>query len=154
MRCFLLLAVSLTLVLLACDEKQSSGDVKASEPSEQDLKITYGGFVQNGPEDQLLNGVCGTDATRNVLNCDVHNGLVDWNVTEVTFQVIPTAGDAEQHYYRERLSIAPLQTEHVSIRLGMQLPPDTYIKFRGRPGGQTMTHWDWLIVRANGKPAK
>jgi hypothetical protein len=75
-----------------------------------------------------------------------------WNIAEVTFQVITR--DSQQHYYRERMSIAPLQTEHVPIRLGMQLPPDDYIKYRGRPGGQTMTHWNWLIVGARGTPTK
>jgi hypothetical protein len=124
--------------------------VNPKEEPNHDLKITFGGFIQNGPEDQLLNGVCGTEATRNVLNCDVHNGLVDWNIREVTFQVIPT-GDSEQHYYRERTSIAPLQTERVSIRLGMQLPRDEYIKFLGQPGGQSLSHWSWLIVGTKGK---
>ncbi|MFZ0798888.1 MAG: hypothetical protein WCA13_16015 [Terriglobales bacterium] len=149
-RVWIVLAVGFDL---ACVENKPAPDAKAGEPAEQNLTITYGGFIQNGPEDQLLNGVCGTDLTRNVLNCDVHNGLVDWNVTEVTFQVIPT-GDSEQHYYRERLSIAPLQTGHVSIRLGMQLPADDYIKLRGRPGGRTQTHWNWLIVEAKGKHTK
>jgi hypothetical protein len=87
------------------------------EVPEQDLTITYGGFIQNGP-----------------------------------FQVV-TGGD-QQHYYRERVSIAPLQTEPVSIRLGVQLRPDTYIKYHGKPGGQTMTHWSWLIVQAKGTPSK
>ena len=155
MRClFAMLAVSLTLASLACDEKTPSGNVSPRVEPEQDLKITYGGFIQNGPEDQLLDGVCGTDVTRNVVNCDVHNGLMGWNVTEVTFQVIPTSRDIEQHYYRERVSIAPLQTEHVTLKLGMQLPADTYIKFRSRPGGQTMSHWSWLTVQAKATPSK
>jgi hypothetical protein len=51
-------------------------------------------------------------------------------------------------------SWAPLQTEHVTLKLGMQLPADTYIKFRSRPGGQTMSHWSWLIVQAKGTPSK
>jgi hypothetical protein len=90
---------------------------------------------------------------RNALECDVHNGLVDWNITEVTFQVI-RAGDDAHHYYRERLSIAPLQTEHVAIRLGMQLPPDDQLKIRGRLVGKPQSHWNWLIVGAKGKRTK
>lgn len=136
MRClFALLVVALTLASVACDEAKSPTPAPTPrvEP-EQDLTITYGGFISGGPEDQLLNGVCGTDATRNVVNCDVHNGLMNWNVTEVTFQIIVT-GDNQQHYYRERVSIAPLQTEHASIRLGLQLPADDYVKYHGKPVG-------------------
>ena len=79
------LAISLLLVSSACEEGKSPSDPTPKEPAEQDLKITYGGFVQNGPEDQLLNGVCGAGATRNVVNCDIHNGLMDWNITEIYF---------------------------------------------------------------------
>jgi hypothetical protein len=73
-----------------------------------------------------------------------------WNITEITFQVI-RGGDPENehHYYRERASIASLQTETITIKLGMQLPADTYFKERS---GQvdTFTHWSWLIVGAKG----
>jgi len=75
---------------------------------------------------------------------------VDWDITEVTFQVIRT-GEDEHHYYRERMSIAPLKTEHVDIRLAMQLPPDDQVKIRGKPFGRPLSHWDWLIVGAKGK---
>jgi len=154
MRClFALFAVSLALVTLGCVEGTTPRVAVPKEEPEQDLKITYGGFIQNGPQDQLLDGVCGTDVTRNNVNCDIHNGLVGWNVTEVTFQII-RIGDDQQHYYRQRISIAPLQTEHVDIRLGMQLPADDYIKYRGKPGEQTFSHWSWLIVGAKGRVAK
>jgi hypothetical protein len=142
------LAVSLLLLSSACGETaKPSGDPAPKQIPEQDLKITYGGFRQDGPQDQLLDGVCGTDVTRNNVDCDVHNGLVGWKVTEVTFQIV-RHGDDQQHYYRELISIAPLQTEHVTIRLGLQLPADTYIK------GRTLSHWSWLIVQAKGTPAK
>lgn len=147
------LIVSITLAFGACDENTSPPAATPKEVSEQDLKITYGGFMHDGPEDQLLDGVCGTDTTRNTVNCDVHNGLMGWSVTEITFQVIRT-GDDQQHYYRERVSIAPLQTQHVTLNLGMQLPADTYIKYHGKAGGQTMTHWSWLILQAKGTPSK
>jgi hypothetical protein len=149
------LAISLLLASLACEEAKPPAPTAPKEIPEQDLKITYGGFRQDGPQDQLLDGVCGTDVTRNNVDCDVHNGLIDWNVTEVTFQIIRTGDkDDQQHYYRERVSIPALQTQHVSIRLGMQLPADDYIKHRGKPGGHTFSHWSWLIVQAKGTPAK
>jgi len=146
------LAISLLLMSSACEETKPNDPAPKGTP-EQDLRITYGGFVQNGPQDQILDGVCGTDVTRNNVTCDIHNGLEGWNVTEVTFQIIRT-GDDQQHYYRQRISIAPLQTEHVDIRLGMQLPADDYIKCRGKLGGQTLSHWSWLIVGAKGRVAK
>jgi hypothetical protein len=146
------LAVSLVLMCIACDESPTRVATPGEEPG-QDLRITYGGFVQNGPQDQLLDGVCGTDVTRHKVNCDIHNGLVGWNVTELTFQII-RIGDDEQHYCRQRISIAPLQTEHVDISLGMQLPADDYIKYRRKPGGKTLSHWSWLIVGAKGRVAK
>ena len=151
MRCIVIpLGVSLALAMAACTKTSPSTDVRtAQETTGQDLKLTYSGFMQDGPEDQLLDGVCGTNATRNVLECDVHNGLMSWYVTGITFQVMRT-GDEERHYYRERVSIPPLRTAHVAIRLGMQLPPDDYIKVRGRPGRQSRTHWNWLIVKASG----
>jgi hypothetical protein len=139
-----------SLISVACDESATPRVATSKEEPEQDLRITYGGFIQNGPQDQLLDGVCGTDVTRNTVNCDIHNGLLGWNVTEVTFQIIRT-GDDQQHYYRQRVPIAPLQTEHVGIRLGMQLPADDYIKYRGKPGGQTLSRWSWLIVGAKGR---
>jgi hypothetical protein len=76
-----------------------------------------------------------------------------WNIREITFQVI-RAGDKddERHYYRERTSITPLQTETATIRLGMQLPADTPIPIQSRPV-QTESHWNWLIVGAKGQPA-
>lgn len=157
MRSFLAgFAISLLLVSSACEEAaKPSSDPTPKETPDQDLKITYGGFKQDGPQDQLLDGVCGTDVTRNNLDCDVHNGLIDWNVTEVTFQIIRTGDrDDQQHYYRERVSVPALQTQHVSIRLGMQLPADDYIKYRGKPGGHTFSHWSWLIVQAKGTSVK
>lgn len=108
------------------------------------------GGLQNGPQDELLNGQCSPNLSRDVLQCDIHNGLMKWNITEITFQVI-RGGDPENehHYYRERASIASLQTETITIKLGMQLPADTYFKERS---GQvdTFTHWSWLIVGAKG----
>jgi hypothetical protein len=153
MQCLLKLALFLSFVSLACNESTPSRDQPHTQQSEQSLAITLGGFVQNGPQDQLIDGQCTPDTTRTVLECDMHNGLMDWNITEVTFQVIST-GDDQHHYYREQLSIRSLQTEHVTIRLGMQLPPDDQLKIHGRPVGKPQSHWNWLVVGAKGKRNK
>lgn len=140
------------LLGLACDETGSPSSSEAPKPrAEQDIVLTFGGFIQNGPQDQLLDGQCTPNSTRDALRCDIHNGLVPWNITEITFQVI-RAGDPgeERHYYRERASVLSLQTETITIKLGMQLPPDTRLTLSS---GQvrTMSHWSWLIVGAKGQ---
>lgn len=145
------------LLTLACDETTSPASNPAPPPKpqvEQDLPITFGGFIQNGPQDQLLDGQCGTNIARDALQCDIHNGLMTWNITEITFQVI-RVGDPENehHYYRERVSIGSLQTETVNIKLGMQLPADTLLTLRGGKS-TTTSHWSWLIVGAKGQPVK
>jgi len=151
MRCFSNVLVGLLLLgSLACDETAPSRDVKPTEKPEQELQITFGGFIQNGPQDQLLDGTCTSDVMRILLECDIHNGLADWDITEVTFQVLRSGGDG-RHYYRERVSIASLQTEHVTIRLGMQLPPDEQPRIRGRAIGKPQSHWNWLVVGAKGR---
>lgn len=130
------LAVFILLVSAGCVESTLSRDTKQKPEPEQDLTITFGGFIQNGPQDELLDGQCRPNATRDVLQCDMHNGLIKWNITEITFQVTRTGDrDDERHYYRERISIAPLQTETVTIKLGMELPRDT------RLFGQPQSHW-------------
>ena len=111
----------------------------------QDLHITLGGFVENHPEGGKLDGVCDTDHTRNVLHCDLYNGLRDWTVTEITLRLTWSPYDNDsKRYYRVPVSIEPLNTERVSVRLGLQLPPDEGV------GTRTMTHWEWLIENARG----
>lgn len=145
--------IGLTLLLglsLACNDSRSSAAIPKSR-REEDLTITFGGFLQNGPEDQRLDGRCTPNPARDILQCDVHNGLEKWHVTEVTFQVVrPGDKDDDRHYYRERVSIEPLETETASFKLGMQLPADTYIPARGG-SKQSVGHWDWLIVGAKGQ---
>ncbi len=120
--------------------------------AEQDLVLTFGGFMQGGDERQKLEGVCGTDETRNVLNCDIYNGLEGWTVTELTFLITWTPyGENNKRTLAKRVSIEPLKTEHVDIRLGLQLPPDTQFRNKqGAPVGPPQSHWSWLIVRAKG----
>jgi hypothetical protein len=145
----------LLMGLSACDQLNPPREAKPPEQPEQQLTITYGGFIQDGPEDQLLDGTCSPDADRTTIECDIHNGLAGWSITEITLQVIRPPYDETNHkYYRERVEIEPFQTAHIVIRLGMELPPDDQLKKHGRPIGKPMSHWSWLVVGAKGKPLK
>jgi len=118
-------------------------------PIEQDLRITFGGFLQGGDERQKIDGVCNADDTRSVFNCDIYNGLPNWLVTELVIRITwapYSHGDVRD--YRERVSIPPLTTASLNFRLGMQLPDST--SFRG----QISRHWDWLVVGAKAIPAQ
>ncbi len=138
--------------LFGCQATQISEKPKDAKPKDQELPITVGGFIENHPERGTLNGVCGTDATRNVLNCDIYNGLLDWTVTEITLGVTwAPYNDDDKRYYRESVSIESMKTSQVSIRLGLQLPLDDVIRRRNR-APVTMNHWSWLITGAKGLP--
>lgn len=145
-------SIGFLLATLACVNDSSSG---ARPQADESIPITYGGFVQNGPPDELLDGQCSPNVTRDILECDIHNGLLHWNITEVTLQVISNVEHVNEntpaHYYRQSISIPCLQTATVTIRLGMTLPPDTQIKVRGRPSGSPLSHWSWLVVGARGR---
>ena len=137
--------------LLGCDVANISENHKESSQA-QKLPITLGGFVENHPERGELGGTCTPDGNRDILNCDVYNGLMDWVLTEITIAVTWSPyGDDDKRYYREAVSIAPLQTRQVSIRLGLQLPSDDVYRFRGRPPIAT-SHWEWLFAGARGSP--
>lgn len=138
--------------LFGCQDVTKTPKKPKDSPQEQDLRITLGGFIENHPERGALGGVCGTDTTRNVLNCDIYNGLLDWAVTEITLVVtwLPY-DDNNKRYYREPVSIGSLKTSPVSVRLGLQLPLADVVKRRnGAP--TTMKHWAWAIVGAKGLP--
>jgi hypothetical protein len=144
----------LILVLTGCHTAPRPEEKKVvTAQSPQGMSITLGGFVENHPEGGTLNGVCGTDDTRNVLNCDIHNGLLKWTVTEVTIGVTWSPyKDDDVSYYRETVSLEPLKTAQVSLRLGTQLPPDTFITLKNR-APITTKHWSWLIANAKGIPS-
>jgi hypothetical protein len=72
-------------VLFGCHATQRLE--KPKESLSQELRVTSGGFIENHPERGKLDGVCEADPTRNVLNCDIHNGLLDWTVTEIIIGV-------------------------------------------------------------------
>ena len=70
-----------------CNKTALAPDTAKTSEQEQDLVITFVGFIKDGPEAEKLEGVCGTGYTRNVLNCDVYNGLLSWNVIQLTFEI-------------------------------------------------------------------
>jgi hypothetical protein len=138
--------------LFGCQDVTNASEKPKDSPQEQDLRITLGGFIENHPDRGVLGGVCGTDTTRNVLNCDIYNGLLDWTVTEITLVVtwLPY-NDDDKRYYREAVSIESLKTSPLSVRLGLQLPLDDVVKRRNGPS-TTMKRWAWAIASAKGLP--
>ena len=116
-------------------------------PIEQDLKLTYGGFLDGGDEHQQIRGVCKPDLTRTSLGCDVYNGLPNWNLTKVVIRVVwtPYGSDATRDF-QERVSIPPLTTFHIAFRLGVTLPDDSAVL------GHRQSHWSWIVIAATGTP--
>jgi len=70
--------IVLTLPLLLCFAcvETHSREPNPKPKSEQDLEITLGGFLHNGPMDERLEGQCTPNLTRDLLECDIHNGLM------------------------------------------------------------------------------
>jgi len=67
------------------------------------------------------------------------NGLPGWTITEVTSAVTWSPyGKDDVRYFQVPVIIQPRTTEHVAVRLGLQLP----------------TRWSWQNVGAKGYPAK
>jgi hypothetical protein len=148
----LLVFVCLAAILTACNNTALKPDTAKTSKQEQDLVITFGGFIKDGPETEKLEGVCGTDYTRNVLNCDIYNGLLSWNVTELTFEIVWSPyNDETKRFFRNRVSIPPMTTSHVSFSLGMQLPPDVVSKSRNGIAPKTYERWSWIIAGAKGE---
>jgi len=116
------------------------------------LPLTLGGFLKDGPEYERLGGVCAPDDARTLLNCDIYNGLPGWTITEVTLFVswLPYA---DVRHYQVPILIKPQTAEHVTVRLGLQLPPDDFSKL---PHGRVTRHqrWSWQVEGAKGYPAK
>jgi hypothetical protein len=148
-RVMLAFIILCALVLSACNETSTYTYTKAPKVEEQDLRITFGGFIQGGPQDQKLEGICGPDWTRSEFDCDIYNGLPNWNVTELTLQVNWSPyGDSDHRFYKQRVSISPFTTQKVSITLGTRLPNSV------RVGRTTIEPWHWLIVGAKGTRAQ
>lgn len=154
MRPIVLVAVLsiLALAVFAC----SSSTHESRTQAEENLQLTFGGFPVGHPEEGKIEGVCTPNPARNALNCDIYNGLTDWDVTEVRIAVTWAPYDGEnKRFFNERVSIASLQTERISIRLGLQLPPDSQLmNNRGLPMGPPLEHWGWTPVSAKGHRKK
>jgi len=91
-----------------------------------------------GDRTQKVEGVCGLSPDGVVVRCDMHNGLRQWRVTAITFSIATTEdapGKAKANMYKQDVTIDPLQTQTVIIRLGMRLPKN---------------HWAWHMAGADG----
>jgi len=134
------------VVVFGCSRE---APIPPPSPIEQDIKITVGGFLQGGNEQQKIDGVCDTDDTRNVLNCDIYNGLPNWRVTELVIKLAwAPYSDENVRDFRARVSILPLTTSSMHVLLGTQLPADTRVL------GKILKHYHWLIVGAKAVPAQ
>lgn len=150
-RVYFILAGSF-LGLFGCGN-QAPPATHENEKREQVLPLTLGGFLKDGPEAEKIDGVCSTDETRRSLICDIYNGLPGWTVTEVTLVVTwQPPGNDSSRLYNVPITIKPLTTERVTVRLGLQLPPDNFFKFLGK--ATRNTRWGWQHVGAKGYPAK
>jgi len=134
-------------------EPQPTQPLATKPQSDQELTLTFGGFVVGGPEDERVQGVCSLTEGRTVLECDIYNGLTKWTLTELTTVVTWSPyGPDDKRYYRTSVSAEPLTTSHITIRLGVVLPRDEYLG-TGR-NAQPLTHWGWQTVGARGRPSK
>jgi len=146
MKCAPFVSAMAAVVVLGCSRE---APIPPPAPNEQDLNITIGGFIQGGNEQQKMDGVCNTDDTRHVLNCDIYNGLPGWRVTELVIKLAwAPYSDDNVRDYRQRVSILPQTTASLHVLLGTQLPADTKIR------GKTLRHYHWLIIGAKAVPAQ
>jgi hypothetical protein len=140
----------LAFCLTSCNPLTEKSKTKA--PSDEDLRLTLGGFRENHPDEGEIGGTCTPDSARLILECDVHNGLVGWTVTDLTFVVTWSPyKDSDKGYYEKKIFLEPFQAKRVSLILGHQLPRDTRLKLRTYVG-PLESHWGWSIVGAQGHP--
>lgn len=146
LRCACLLSALTAVAYSGCGNHVAVGAHENTRP-EQILPLTFGGFLKDGPEAEQVSGVCGPDETRNLLNCDIYNGLPEWIITAVTLRVTwAPYNDQDTRDYDVPVVIQPHTTERVPVRLGMQLPlADAFTKHQ---------RWGWLISGAKGRLAK
>ena len=143
-RAFSLIFAASIMLTAGCRE---AGQPSLDQPSEQDRRITYGGFLDQGDDNQKIEGTCSTDDTRSVLTCDIYNGLPKWQVTALIIRVTwAPYSQADARDYSERDTIQPLTTGTVRFKLGKQLPADEVFS------GRRLSHWSWLIVGAKARP--
>lgn len=113
---------------------------------ERQITLTYGGFISGGDENQKVEGICTPSADRTALQCDIYNGLPEWKLTVVALRIARSAPDIDTHEYHMRVSIPPMTTQTVTIKLGLRLPDDEGLY------SHPTTHWGWLLVGAAGIP--
>lgn len=139
----LILAASIVLTA-GCRESEQ---LPLDQLPERDLRITYGGFLDGGDENQKIGGTCSTDDTRSVLICDIYNGLPKWQITALIIRVTwAPYSQTDVRDFSERDTIQPLTTGTLRFKLGKQLPAD------GVSYGRRLSHWNWLIVGAKARP--
>ena len=118
------------------------------EPPEQDLRITFGGFLDGGDEKQKVEGTCSPDSTQTALSCEIYNGLLDWQVTELVIRVTWTPYSQDNvRDFDQRVLISPRSTASVNFKWGTRLPNDTIVR------GRALQHWEWLVVGVRGIPS-
>jgi hypothetical protein len=144
---FLLLSALIILASFGCGN-QPAPAAHESAKREQVLPLTYGGFLEGDHEAEKLDGACWADNTRLLLNCDFYNGLPGWTISEVLLRVAWLTRDNVRDY-RIPIIIKPLTTEHVTVRLGQQLPPEPDTP---RELPLEKKSWTWLILGAKGYP--
>jgi hypothetical protein len=139
----------IVLVIIGCAKQTASTQGDRPKP-EQDLPLTFGGFLQGGPQEERLTGVCTPDLAREVLNCDVYNGLPAWKISEITIVVTWSPYNQEdKRSFRVPTAITPMTTEHCAVRLGLQLPEDEWLTRNRRPQDR-LNKWGWQIMGAKG----
>jgi hypothetical protein len=154
-----LICAWLTVLLIIGCERETAPTQSGSAKREQELPLTFGGFLKGSPEDERLDGVCGPDPSRNVVECDIYNGLPGWRITEITIKVVilpsfkerPSASnnwDAKQ--YRVPVEIRPMMAEHIAVRLGLRIPPDEYSARGKGKGPVNLERWSWQLTGAKG----
>jgi hypothetical protein len=135
-----ILALALAIACCGCEPQPTH----PTEPvqSDQQLPLTLGGFVLGGAENERVQGVCYLGTGREVLECDMYNGLTKWTLTELTIVVtwFPY-NDDDKRYYRTPVVVEPLTTSRITARLGLVLPREK-------------SKWAWQTVGARGRPAK
>jgi hypothetical protein len=132
---------NLVLLLLLVSWFPGCSEVAHNTRQDRVLQVTYGGFLKGGSEAERIEGVCNPDVTRTLLECDLYNGLRNWTLSEVTLIVLkssPSGWDQPGRTFRIPVTIRPLTTEHVTVRLGLELPE----------------RWQWQNVGARGYPVE
>lgn len=133
-----------SIMLTSCREAVQP---QLDQPPEQDLRITFGGFLDGGDENQKIEGKCSTDEARSDLTCDIYNGLPKWQITALVIRITwAPYSQADVRDFSERVTIQPLTTCTFRFKLGKQLPAD------GVFFGRRMSHWEWLVVGAKARP--